>query len=80
MLSDDESISAVSDLRGKVITIVGENSAADVVIRQLLVENGIDPDNDLTLTYTASAETVMENVADGDILVLSRALGDRFVG
>lgn len=71
LLSDDESISAVSDLRGKVITIVGEKSAADIVIRQLLVQNGIDPDNDLTLTYTASAETVMENVAASDILVLS---------
>ena len=71
LLSDDESISAVSDLRGKVITIVGEKSAADIVIRQLLVQNGIDPDNDLTLTYAASAETVMENVAASDILVLS---------
>lgn len=71
LLSADESISDVSDLRGKVITIVGEKSAADVVIRQLLLQFGIDPDNDLTLTYAASAETVMENVADGDILVLS---------
>lgn len=71
LLSADESISAVSDLRGKTVTIVGEKSAADVVIRELLMQAGIDPDNDLTLTYTASAETVMENVADGDILVLS---------
>lgn len=71
LLSDDESTSAVSDLGGKAITIVGEKSAADIVIRQLLLQNGIDPDNDLTLTYAASAETVMENVADDDILVLS---------
>ncbi|HEX5350717.1 MAG TPA: PhnD/SsuA/transferrin family substrate-binding protein [Trichococcus sp.] len=71
LLSEDESISAVSDLRGKVITIIGEKSAADIVIRQLLVQNGIDPDNDLTLTSAASAETVMDNVAANDILVLS---------
>lgn len=71
LLSDDESISAISDLRGKVIIIVGEKSVADIVIRQLLVQNGINPDYDLTLTFAASAETVLENVADGDILVLS---------
>ncbi|MDB6353327.1 PhnD/SsuA/transferrin family substrate-binding protein [Trichococcus sp. K1Tr] len=71
LLSADESISDVSDLGGKVITIVGEKSAADVVIQQLLLQFGIDPDNDLTLTYAASAETVMENVAASDILVLS---------
>jgi NitT/TauT family transport system substrate-binding protein len=71
LLSEGESISAVSDLRGKVITIVGEKSAADIVIRQLLLQNAIDPDNDLTLTYVTSAETVMENVAASDILVLS---------
>lgn len=71
LLSEGESISEVSDLRGKAMTIVGEKSAADIVIRQLLVQNGIDPDNDLTLTYAASAETVMENVAASDILVLS---------
>ena len=71
LLSVDESISEVSDLRGKTITIVGQGSAADIVIRQLLIQAGIDPYNDLTLTYVTSAETVMENVAANDSLALS---------
>lgn len=71
LLSADESISGVSDLRGKAVTIVGEGSAADVVIRQLLTQAGIDPDNDLTLTYAASAESVMGNVASSDLILLS---------
>ena len=71
LLSADESISAVSDLRGKTVTIVGEKSAADVVTRELLMQAGIDPDNDLTLTYAASAETVMENVKNTDLIVLA---------
>ena len=64
-------ISAVSDLRGKAITIIGEQSAADIVFRELLTQAGIDPDNDLTLTYAASAETVMENVGNSDLIVLA---------
>jgi len=55
----------------ETITIVGQGSAADIVIRQLLIQAGIDPDNDLTLTYVTSAETAMENVAANDSLVLS---------
>lgn len=71
LLSADESVSAVSDLRGKTVTIVGEKSAADVVTRELLMQAGIDPDNDLTLTYADSAETVMENVKNTDLIVLA---------
>jgi ABC-type nitrate/sulfonate/bicarbonate transport systems, periplasmic components len=71
LLSADESISAVSDLRGKAITIIGEQSAADIVFRELLTQAGIDPANDLTLTYAASAETVMENVENSDLIVLA---------
>ena len=71
LLSADESISEVSDLRGKAITIVGEKSVADVVFRQLLMQNGIDPNNDLTLTYAESAETAMGNVANSDLILLS---------
>lgn len=48
-----------------------EKSAADVVTRELLMQAGIDPDNDLTLTYAASAETVMENVKNTDLIVLA---------
>lgn len=71
LLSADESISAVSDLRGKAITIIREQSAADIVFRELLTQAGIDPVNDLTLTYAASAETVMENVENSDLIVLA---------
>ena len=71
LLSADESVSAVSDLRGKSITIIGEQSAADIVFRELLTQAGIDPANDLTLTYAASAETVMENVENSDLIVLA---------
>lgn len=71
LLSADESINAVSDLRGKAVTIVGEGSAADVVFRHLLTQAGIDPDNDLTLTYAESAETAMENVTNSGLILLS---------
>ncbi|OUL08696.1 hypothetical protein B0533_07290 [Sedimentibacter sp. SX930] len=71
LLSTDESINAVSDLKGKTITIVGEGSTADVVIRQLLIQAGLDPDNDLTLTYAESVETAMGNVANSDLILLS---------
>lgn len=71
LLADDETINNISDLTGKVVTIVGEKSAADITFRYLLMQNGIDPNNDLTLTYAESAETAVGNVANIDLILLS---------
>lgn len=70
LLAKDETITNISDLKGKVVNIAGENTAADVVFRNVLLQNGIDPSRDLTLEYTANAETFVKDAMNGKIALL----------
>jgi len=71
MLSTDNAIKEVADLRGKVITIAGEKSRAEVVIRRLLERSGLNTDADVTLTYASSSETAVENAANSELILLA---------
>lgn len=73
LLAKDETITHIFDLKGKVVKIAGENTAADVIVRYLLLQNDIDPSKDVNLEYTASAEALVKDAMNGkiDFLVLS---------
>lgn len=72
VLANNETISSFSDLKGKVVQITEKGSAADLIFRYLLVQNGLDPDKDLTLEYTASIEEQVQNALNktSNIMVL----------
>lgn len=58
----DEDITDISDLKGKEITAFDEDQASDVVLRYVLRENGIDPNEDVTFTYlSSSADLASQN-------------------
>lgn len=61
VLANNKTISSFSDLKGKIVQIPEKGSASDVIFRYLLVQNGVDPDKDLTLEYTASIEEQVQN-------------------
>ncbi|WP_026478654.1 ABC transporter substrate-binding protein [Alkaliphilus transvaalensis] len=50
-----EEITGWEDLRGKEIHTLGRGLTPDIVLRYLLSSNGIDPDEDVTLTYLGEA-------------------------
>lgn len=50
-LVSTEDISTIADLKGKNIATIGRNLTPDAMLRYVLTENGIDPDNDLSLEY-----------------------------
>lgn len=72
LLANDETITNFSDLMGKVVKIAGEHSVSDVVFRHLLIQNGIKPDEDLTLEYNTSVEELEKDIINGkdDLMVL----------
>ncbi len=53
MLENGESVSSVADLKGKTIYATGKASTPEYVLRYVLKENGIDPDQDVTLNFVA---------------------------
>jgi NitT/TauT family transport system substrate-binding protein len=57
MLSGDESIEKISDLKGKTIYLTGKGTTPDYVLQYVLEENGLSTE-DVTLEYKAEATEV----------------------
>ncbi|UTC74940.1 ABC transporter substrate-binding protein [Treponema sp. OMZ 792] len=53
-----ETISSVSDLKGKTLYSFGRNNAPDLTVREVLKKNGIDPDKDVSFEYVAAASDI----------------------
>lgn len=51
----DEPLSSIEDLRGKTIYSFGKNNAPDLTVREILKQNGIDPDKDVSFEYVSAA-------------------------
>jgi NitT/TauT family transport system substrate-binding protein len=51
VLTKDENITSVADLKGKTIYSTGQGASPEYVLRYILSENGIDPDTDVTIEY-----------------------------
>ena len=54
--SGDTSINSVDDLRGKTIYSAGQGANPEYILRYILSENGIDPDEDVTILFADAAE------------------------
>lgn len=54
-LTSTEDINSFEDLKGREIYTFGKGLTPDLVLRYVLSNNGIEPDNDLNITYLNSA-------------------------
>ncbi|MGI5964196.1 MAG: ABC transporter substrate-binding protein [Lawsonibacter sp.] len=66
VVSSDSSIKEIKDLKGKEIAVHGQGNIHDLVFRHLLIQNGLDPDTDVQITYMdlsqASAQLITGEV------------------
>jgi NitT/TauT family transport system substrate-binding protein len=69
VLAEDDVINSWSDLKGKAVSLTDKGGATDTVFRYLLMENGIDPDKDLTLNYDTDAEVQAQAAIKGETQV-----------
>ena len=51
ILQKDASITKVSDLKGKTVTLHGKGSTPEFVLRHILTKNNLDPDKDVTIKF-----------------------------
>jgi NitT/TauT family transport system substrate-binding protein len=64
MIGSEELVN-MDDLLGKEIALIGQAQTPDIMLRHLLVSNGIDPDEDVTLTYLSSPEELVQGFNSG---------------
>ncbi len=56
VMSTENDISSIQDLKGKEVVVSGKGGIHDLIFRHLLIKNGIDPDQDLKITYLDMTE------------------------
>jgi NitT/TauT family transport system substrate-binding protein len=60
MVSSDPSINTWNDLKGKTIYLTGKGATPDYLLRYLLIKNGLDPEKDVTLNFSAQAPQIAQ--------------------
>ncbi|MCD7770574.1 MAG: ABC transporter substrate-binding protein [Oscillospiraceae bacterium] len=58
ILENGDSIQSVEDLRGKTIYATGQGANPEYVLDYVLTQNGIDPENDVTIEFMDSSALV----------------------
>ncbi len=48
-----EQVSSLSDLKGRTVVTTGQGANPEFIIRHLMTQSGVDPDQDLTIEYKA---------------------------
>ncbi len=65
MQTTDPSVKTWADLKGKTVYLTGKGATPDYLLRYLLIDAGLDPDNDLTLNFTAAPTQIIQLIAAG---------------
>ena len=67
IVENGETVNSVSDLKGKTVYCTGKGSVPEYSLRYILMQNGIDPDKDVTLEFKSEPTeivSVMQNNED----------------
>ena len=67
ILDATDTVKTVEDLRGKTIGATGQGSTPEYILRYILTENGIDPENDVTLEFYTEHAELATRMASGDV-------------
>ncbi len=54
ILEKGNTITSIEDLKGKTVYSTGQGQNPEFIIKYILTENGIDPENDLTINFVSS--------------------------
>lgn len=69
ILSNGVEINNWSDLKGKEIELFGKGATPDILLRYLLKQNGIDPEKDVTLNYSAGNVELAQKMIAGQVKI-----------
>lgn len=63
IVDKNEGITSLEDLKGQTIYATGKGSTPEYALRYILEENGIDPDNDVTIEWKTEPTEVVSTLA-----------------
>ena len=69
IVENGESVQSIADLKGQTIVAAGKGSTPEYVLRYLLSENGIDPDNDVTIDWKSEHSECVAALASGQAAI-----------
>ena len=69
IVENGESVQSMADLKGKTIVAAGKGSTPEYALRYLLTENGIDPDNDVTIDWKSEHSECVAALASGQATI-----------
>lgn len=69
IVNSDGSVSSIDDLKGKTIGATGQASTPEYVLRYVLKENGIDPDNDVTINFYTDHSELATHMISGNVTI-----------
>lgn len=61
-----ESVNSLADLKGKTVYATGKGTTPEYSLRYLLTQNGIDPDNDVTIEFRSEATEIVSVLATAE--------------
>lgn len=67
MVLDGSPLNDVQDLEGKIIGATTKGAYSDMIVRLLLQEAGVDPDEDVNLTYLGSPDALAAALSSGTV-------------
>ena len=72
VVENGETVNSVEDLKGKTIVTTGKGTTPEYVLRYILTENGVDPDNDVTLDFYSEATEALAQLQAGTSTIAMR--------
>ncbi len=69
IVENGETVQSVADLKGQTIVTTGKGTTPEYVLRYVLSQNGIDPDNDVTIEYCSEATEALSQVQAGQATI-----------
>lgn len=67
VLANDKSYESPEDLKGLIIATYPPSTMQPTVLRKWFIDNGIDPDNDLTIKHMSSSPEAVAAFSSGDV-------------
>ncbi len=69
IVENGNAVTSMADLAGKTIVASGKGSTPEYALRYLLSENGIDPDNDVTIDWRSEHSECVAALASGSATI-----------
>ncbi len=79
VLSKDDSVKSVADLKGKTVYATGQGSTPEYIVNHILEKNGIDSKNDIDIQYKTAHNELATLAVEGkvDICILPEPFASR---